>query len=153
MTETEDRSLFTVGVFQDIAWAERGLEALKQRGFDPLALSIVAKHSPDVSALVERVLGGETTPIEIRGLGPSVATGSLIGALQGGDDALGRTGIAASIRRAGFQAHDGVIFETLTARGGVLVGVESEPLAADALTVLHSYGGGNAAIGAWTGRV
>ena len=37
--------------------------------------------------------------------------------------------------------------------GGVLVAIHSEPRAADALAVLHSYGGGNAAIGAWTGRV
>ena len=153
MTETEDRSLFTVGVFQDTEWAERGLDALKSRGFAPESLSIVAKHTADVAALVERSIGGETTPVEISGLGQAVATGSLVGALQGSDEGLGKVGIAASIRRAGFQAHDGVIFETLTARGGVLVGVESEPLAADALTVLHSYGGGNAAIGAWTGRV
>ena len=153
MTETENRSFFTVGVFQDTAWAERGLDALKRRGFGPESLSIVAKHTPDVAALVERTLGGETAPVEISGLGQAVAAGTLVGALQGGDEALGKIGIAASIRRAGFQAHDGVIFETLTARGGVLVGIDSEPLAADALTVLHAYGGGNAAIGAWTGRV
>jgi hypothetical protein len=35
----------------------------------------------------------------------------------------------------------------------VLVAIHSEPRAADALAVLHSYGAGNAAIGAWTGRV
>ena len=57
------------------------------------------------------------------------------------------------MRRVGFQAHDGRIFEALTGRGGVLVAIQSEPRAADALAILHSYGGGNAAIGAWTGRV
>ena len=57
------------------------------------------------------------------------------------------------MRRVGFQTHDGRIFEALTARGGVMVAIHSEPRAADALAVLHSYGGGNAAIGAWTGRV
>jgi hypothetical protein len=35
----------------------------------------------------------------------------------------------------------------------VLVAVRNEPRAADALAKLHAYGGGNAAIGAWTGRV
>lgn len=153
MTENVDRSCFTVGVFQDTEWAERGLDALKRRGFTPESLSIVAKHSPDVAALAARWIGGETPALEISGLGQAVAAGSLVGTLQGTDEALRKTGIAASIRRAGFQPHDGVIFQTLTARGGVLVGIESEPLAADALTVLHSYGGGNAAIGAWTGRV
>jgi hypothetical protein len=62
-------------------------------------------------------------------------------------------GIAGAMRRVGFQAHDGRIYEVLTARGGVLVSVLSEPRAADSLAILMSYGGGNAAIGAWTGRV
>ena len=85
---------FTVGVFQDIAWAEKGVEALRKKA-----------------------------------------------------------GIAGTMRRVGFQPHDGRIFHVLTGRGGVLVAIHSEPRAADALAVLHSYGGGNAAIGAWTGRV
>ena len=153
MAENEERSIFTVGVFQDAAWAERGLDALKRRGFAAGSLSIVAKHSAPVATLAERALAAETAPVDVSGLGTAVASGPLVEALQGTDGGLGRTGIAATIRRAGFQAHDGFIFETLTARGGVLVGVESEALAADALTVMHAYGGGNAAIGAWTGRV
>ena len=153
MVQSEERSLFTIGVFQDTAWAERGLDALKRHGFGPQALSVIARHSDDVAALVERALGGAPASVDVGGLGAAIAQGSLVGALQGDDEALGRTGIAATVSRAGFQAHDGYIFEKLTARGGVLVGIESEPLAADALTVLHSYGGGNAAIGAWTGRV
>ena len=82
-----------------------------------------------------------------------MAHGSIVGALQGDDEGLGRTGVAATIRRAGFQAHDGFIFQTLAERGGVLVAIESEARAADALALFHSYGGGNAAIGAWTGRI
>lgn len=153
MAQSEERSLFTVGVFQDATWAERGLDALKRHGFGPEALSVIARQSDDVAGVVERALGGSAASVEVSGLGAAIAQGSLVGALQGKDEALGRSGIAATVARAGFQAHDGYIFETLTARGGVLVGVESEPLAADALTVLHAYGGGNAAIGAWTGRV
>ena len=57
------------------------------------------------------------------------------------------------MRRVGFQAHDARIFDALTARGGVLVAIQGDPRAADALAILHSYGGGNAAIGAWAGRV
>lgn len=153
MERSEEQVVFTVGVFQDAAWAERGLDALRRRGFAAGSLSVVAKHSAPVAALVERALAADTTPVDVSGLGAAIARGPLVDALQGADGGLGRTGIAATMRRAGFQAHDGFIFETLTARGGVLVGVESEALAADALTVLHSYGGGNAAIGAWTGRV
>jgi hypothetical protein len=82
-----------------------------------------------------------------------MARGPLVSALQGQASDLGRLGISGTMRRVGFQPHDGRIYEALTARGGVLVAVHSEPRASDALAVLLSYGGGNAAIGAWTGRV
>jgi hypothetical protein len=77
----------------------------------------------------------------------------MVAALQGAARDLPKLGLSGTMRRIGFQSHDALIFETLTARGGVLVAIHSEPRAADALTVLLSYGGGNAAIGAWTGRV
>ena len=153
MAYGEDRSCFAVGVFQDTEWAERGLEALKQHGFAPESMSILAKHTAETAALLEKTFGVTGSPVEVSGLGSAVAHGQLLGALQGADGGLGRTGVAATMGRAGFQAHDGFIYETLTARGGILVAIDSEPRAADALAILHSYGGGNAAIGAWTGRV
>ncbi len=143
---------FTVGVFQDIAWAEKGVDALRRQGLAVESLSILGKASPEMSAFIERMLG---TPLslDIHDLGAAMTRGPLIAALQGSDQGLSKMGIAATMRRVGFQAHDGRIFEVLTGRGGVLVAIHSEPRAADALAVLHSYGGGNAAIGAWTGRV
>ncbi len=143
---------FTVGVFQDIAWAEKGLEALRREGLTVEALSILGKASPEMSAFIERTLGTPQS-LDVHDLGAAVARGPLVAALQGGDQGLSKTGIAATMRRVGFQGHDGRIFDVLTGRGGVLVAIHSEPRAADALAVLHSYGGGNAAIGAWTGRV
>jgi hypothetical protein len=143
---------FTVGVFQDIAWAEKGVQALLKQGLAPESLSIVGKASPDMSAFIERTLGAPAA-LDIRDLGPALARGPLVAALQGGDEGLSKTGIAGTMRRVGFQAHDGRIFDVLTGRGGVMVAIHSEPRAADALAVLHSYGGGNAAIGAWSGRV
>ena len=148
-----DTARFTVGVFQDVAWAQKGLDALKQIGIPAEALTILAKESPDVGALIERTLGGPGERLETAATGPVLARGPLIEALQGSSRDLQRLGLAGTMRRVGFQSHDGRIFEALTARGGVLVAVHSEPRAADALAVLHSYGGGNAAIGAWTGRV
>jgi hypothetical protein len=145
--------LFTIGVFQDVAWAEKGLRALQAQGFTPEIISIIAKDSPEAAALIERTLGSAAPTIEIKGLGPARARGPLVEALQGSDQQLTRQGIAASTRRVGFQSHDGRIFETLAARGGVLVAITSDPRAADALALLHSYGAGNAAIGAWSGRV
>lgn len=145
--------LFTIGVFQDVTWAEKGIQALKAQQFSTDVMSFIAKDSPEVAALAERTFGSPAATVEIRGLGSARARGPLVDALQGGDQELTRHGIAATARRVGFQAHDGRIFETLTARGGVLVAVTSDARAADALAVLHSFGGGNASIGAWSGRV
>lgn len=144
---------FTIGVFQDVAWARRGLEALLADGFVPESLTILARDTPEAADLIETVLGAPPERIELKALGPAVTRGPLVGALQGSDDGLTSAGIGGTITRAGFQAHDGFIYETLTGRGGVLVAIRNEPRAADALARLHAYGGGNAAIGAWTGRV
>ena len=152
MIEAET-GLFTVGVFQDAEWAARGLDALKQAGFPTESLTIVAKESPEAAALIERTFGAGGERIELAGIGGVVVRGPLVDALQGGARDLAKLGMAGTMRRVGFQAHDARIFEALTGRGGVLVGIRTEPRAADALAILHSYGGGNAAIGAWTGRV
>ena len=153
MTEVEEQSSVSVGVFQDVSWAERGLAALLQHGFTLEDLTVLSKKNEDAAALVEKTFGVEPLRLELRGFGETLVHGKLIDTLQGSDGALVKKGVAATMRRVGFQDHDGFIFETLTSRGGVLVAIESEPLAADALTLLHAYGGGNAAIGAWTGRV
>ena len=144
---------FTVAVFQDGAWAQKGLNALKQIGLASESLTILAKEGPEVAALIEQTLGFAGERLELASVGPVLARGPLIDALQGSAHDLGKLGLAGTMRRVGFQAHDARIFETLTGRGGVLVAIRSEPRAADALAILHSYCGGNAAIGAWTGRV
>jgi hypothetical protein len=148
-----ETGLFTVGVFQDVAWATKGIDALKRGGFQADAISILAKESPDAAALVQKIFNTPGERFDISGVGTVVARGSLVDALQGSARDLGKLGIAATMRRVGFQPHDGRIYETLTARGGVLVAIRTEPRAADALAILHSFGGGNAAIGAWSGRV
>jgi hypothetical protein len=148
-----DAGRFTVGVFQDAVWAQKGLEALRSAGLLPESLSIIARESAEVATLMTHTFGAAGQRLELRGIGAALARGPLVGALQGESKDLARLGISGTMRRVGFQAHDGRIFETLTAKGGVLVAVHSEPRAADALAVMLSYGGGNAAIGAWTGRV
>lgn len=144
---------FTIGVFQDASWARRGVEALLSDGFVPESLTILARVSPDVTALIESALTKPPDRIELKSVGAVVACGPLVWALQGDDSGLSTSGLGATIGRAGFQRHDGYIFEALMGRGGVLVAIRNEPRAADALAKLHAYGGGNAAIGAWTGRV
>lgn len=148
-----DTGLFTVGVFQDVAWASKGLDALKRAGFAAESLSILARETGEVGPLIQAALGSNGKPLDIASIGAVLAAGPLVAALQGASGDLEKAGVARTMRRAGFQQHDGRIFEVLTGRGGVLVAVRSESRAADALQVLHSYGGGNAAIGAWGKRV
>ncbi len=144
---------FTIGVFQDLAWARKGIGALMAAGFVAEGLSIVAKDGPEAAGLIQQVFGAPAERLELAGIGPAVARGPLLDALQGSARDLGRLGLAGAMRRVGFQSHDGRIYDTLTGRGGILVAIRSEPRAADALALMLSYGGGNAAIGAWTGRV
>jgi hypothetical protein len=145
--------MFTIGVFQDVHWADRGLAALLADGFGHDSLTVLSKSSPEAVALIHRHLGTPARELELKGLGPVVAAGSLIDALDSRGASLATSGLAGATGKAGFQTHDGQIFETLVGRGGVLVAVESVPRAADALAKLHAFGGGNAAIGAWSGRV
>jgi hypothetical protein len=144
---------FTIGVFKDVASAERGIDALKRQGFPAEALTVMAKESPEATGLLQKVFGRIPDKMDLQGVGSTVATGNLLAALEASSGELGKSGLATSLKKVGFQPHDGRIFETLTVRGGILVAVKSEPRAADALSTLHCYGGGNAAIGAWTGRL
>ena len=142
-----------VGVFQDLAWAERGVAALVSDGFAPETITIIAGGSPEAERMIREAIGKDPQTVDVRSIGPCVAAGPLLSTLTGPDDGLRSEGLAAVFGRAGFQKHDGYIFDQLLRRGGVLVSVASEPRAADALAKLHSYGAGNAAIGAWVGRV
>jgi hypothetical protein len=150
---TSSVPLFTVAVFQDAPWASRGVAALLADRFAPSSISVIALATPEVDELVSRVLSLAVAHTHIKSVGLSVAVGPLIPVLQGDDAGLATAGLAGTCRRAGFQSHDGRIFELLTMRGGILTAVRSEARAADALARFHAYGGGNAAIGAWTGRV
>ena len=148
-----ESALFTVGVFMDIAWAERGIDALKRQGFAADRMTVAAKASAEAASLIERIFGAAPEAVDLPVVGSAMARGTLTDTLNGPGRDLARVGMAAAMRRAGFQAHDGLIFETLVGKGGVLVAVQDAPRAADALAVMQSYGGGNAAIGAWTNRV
>jgi hypothetical protein len=152
MAEVETGT-FTVGVFQDVAWAEKGLKALSQAGFVPESLTVLVKESAEASGLFTRTFGAAAERLELPAIGAVLTRGPLVQALEGASRDLKKLGLSGTMRRVGFQSHDARIFEVLAARGGVLVAIHSEPRAADALAILHSYGGGNAAIGAWTGRV
>ena len=153
MSQAVAAARFTVAVFQDADWARRGVQALRAAGFAADTLTLFALESTESVDLLETLLGPGAHALQIKALGAIVAKGALLATLQGSDGGLTQRGLGAVIGRAGFQQHDGYIFEALVQRGGILVAILSEPRAADALAKLHAFGGGNAAIGAWTGRV
>ena len=149
-----DQDRFTIGVFQDAAWARRGVEALLRDGFIADVDYHPRQRLTGSGRLIESTLGAPADRVDLKSLGPVLARGPLVAALQGarqrsrvvrprGDDRpwrVSRPTTATFTKRSPGAA-------------GILVAIRSEPRAADALAKLHAYGGGNAAIGAWTGRV
>lgn len=152
MPETEP-GRFTVGVFKDLAAAESGIGALARQGFPPESLSIIAKEAAAAADFIQRMVGKVPAAVTLPAVGDVLAAGPMVAALEGSGHDLARVGLAGAMTRVGFQTHEGQTYERLAERGGVLVAVRSESRAADALATLHSCGGGNAAIGAWTGRL
>ena len=144
---------YTIGVFKDVASARSGINALVRHGFPTDALSVAGTASEAVETLLADVCSQAVDRLEIPGIGQLVGAGSLLTDLGGGTSSAPTAGLAAALCRVGFQPHDGQIYEALIQRGGVLVAVRGEVRAADAMSVLHNYGGGNAAIGAWLGRL
>lgn len=144
---------FTIGVFRDPAAADVGLSALRQQGFPPEALSLIAKEDRQASGLIEQAVGSPAPTLLLPGLGAVMAAGPLVDVLERSGGSLAQSGLAVALKRVGFQIHDGQIFERLVERGGILVAVRTESRAGDVLSTMHTCGGGNAAIGAWTGRL
>src|ERR1700694_856563 len=91
---------FTVGVFQDVAWAEKGIAALKKAGLPAESLTIIAKERPYVAALIERTLGAAGERLEFGGTGTVLARGALLVALQGPSRDLAKLGLSGTRRRA-----------------------------------------------------
>src|SRR5437870_5081292 len=106
-----DTGQFTVGVFQDVPWAQKGIEALKRAGFAIESLTILAKESGEAAQLIEGLFGAPVDRLDVASIGPIIAHGPLVPALQGDAGDLPKLGLAGTMRRVGFQAHDGRIFE------------------------------------------
>ena len=95
---------FTVGVFQDAAWAAKGIAALIDAGLPPASLTILAKDTPEAAALLEKTLGAAASRLDVAGVGPSVLHGPMVEALQGSLRDFAKLGLANAMRRVGFQA-------------------------------------------------
>ena len=115
---------YTVGVFQDVGSAGRGLSALVSHDFTIAELSLMAVESPEVNALVEETFGDSGETLDIKNVGVVRTFGTLNTALQeSSEHDFGSDGLAATMRKVGFQVHDGFIFETSIGRGGVLIAI------------------------------
>src|SRR5262245_64548847 len=90
---------FTVAVFQDVAWAGKGLNALKAGGFSPAMLTVIGKETADVGALIEQTLGSPADRVELATLGTVLARGSLVEVLQGSTSDLAKLGLAGTMRK------------------------------------------------------
>jgi hypothetical protein len=113
-----DVERFTVGVFQDLAWAQKGVDALIRGGFPVKSLTILSKDSPDVAAYIEQTLGAPAERLDLAGIGAVIARGSLVGALQGDSrrpSRRGRAGHPALVRRRK-RGHRGMDGPRLTKR-------------------------------------
>ena len=73
-----DTGRFTVAVFKDVAWAQKGLQALLQAGFPPESLTVVAKESPEAAALIQKALGVSGDRLDLGTVGVALVHGPLI---------------------------------------------------------------------------
>src|SRR5204862_6143242 len=94
-----DAGRFTVGVFQDVAWAENGLKALSQAGFVPESLTLLAKETAEISALFTRTLGAAPERLDLPAIGAVLSRGPMVEALQGTGRDLTKLGLAGTMRR------------------------------------------------------
>ena len=70
--------MFTIGVFQDVAWADRGLAALVADGFDPASISVLARATSGAEAPIQQHLGATVERLELPRLGAAVGCGPLL---------------------------------------------------------------------------
>ena len=122
---------FTVGVFQDLAWAERGVDALLKQGLGRES-SIDSRQGVTRPRGVHRAFEGRRRRWSVHDLGPVARTWAARRGAAGSRSGPRESRDRGTMRRVGFQAHDGRIFHVLTGRGGVMVAIHSEPRAADA---------------------
>ena len=74
MIDTQS-GLFTVAVFQDVAWAAKALDALKQAGFSHDGTTILAKATDAAAALIEKTFGRPGDRMELGAIARRWRTG------------------------------------------------------------------------------
>ena len=67
---------------KDAAWAERGIDALRQQGFGAAELSVIVRDGPDAASFVQRVTGQAPERFDLATVGAAVGRGTLVTALR-----------------------------------------------------------------------
>jgi hypothetical protein len=156
------------GVFQSPSDAEQALNALKEAGFTPEQVSVVAKDTRETQSMVERsdMAGAETSgaatgaglgallggaagwlvgigALAIPGIGPIVAAGALATTLGGAAVGAVAGGLIGALVGAGIPEDDARSYETHVSAGRILITAQatSAQQAQDARDAFDRYGG------------
>jgi hypothetical protein len=150
-TAAPDTTSHTVaGVFNNPSDAEKALNALKDAGFTPDQVSVVAKDTRETQTMVERsdmagaetsgvaagaFLGGVTGGIAgwlvgigalaIPGIGPIVAAGAIATTLGGAAVGAVAGGLLGALVGAGIPEDDARTYETHVSEGRILITVQA----------------------------
>jgi uncharacterized membrane protein len=153
------------GVFASPTEAERALNALRDAGFSPEQVSVVAKDTRDVRDLTDRtdmgaegaaagaatggVLGGLAgflvgiSALVIPGIGPIVGSGILLSTLAGAGIGAAAGGLVGALVDAGVPEEDARAYEAHVGAGRVLLTVHAttDAQAREAERILNTASG------------
>jgi len=156
------------GVFNSASDAEKALNALKDAGFTPEQVSVVAKDTGETQTMVDRsdMAGAETTgagtgallggltggiagwligigALAIPGIGPIVAAGALATTLGGAAVGAVAGGLIGALVGAGIPEEDARSYETHVKEGRILITAQATTgqQAQEARDAFDRYGG------------
>jgi uncharacterized membrane protein len=154
-----------VGIFSDTGRAERALNGLKDAGFTPEQVSVVAKDKQDVAqmsdntemvansaaggAVAGSVLGGIAgflvgiSAMVIPGIGPIVGAGIIGATLAGAGIGAATGGLVGALTAEGVSEDDARGYEEHVRQGGILLSVRAngDAQAQQAQQVFQGAGG------------
>jgi uncharacterized membrane protein len=154
-----------VGTFDGAHQAEMALNGLKDAGFTPEQVSVIAKDNKDTKAMVENtgmggegagtgaVVGGITggiigwlvgvSALVIPGIGPIVGAGILASTLIGAGVGAVAGGLVGALVEAGVPEEDARGYETSVKEGRILLMVQAQTdeQAQQAYNIFNQHGG------------
>jgi len=152
-----------VGVFDDRDDAQDAINALRDAGFDPSQISVLARDRGTATTLAEDtgteagtgaatgalaggLLGGVAGwlvgigALAIPGVGPIIAAGPLAAALGGAAIGAAGGGIIGALTGAGVPEDEARFYDEEFKRGGIVVSVTAPGRYGEAMSTLREYG-------------